>query len=83
MAQTSAERVRFGPGSESSPILFKDGQIRVYRNPTREVFVEDIRSGATMRVSSYSHGDGLQFTTDSRVEPIQVNGMIGWRVSPR
>ena len=64
------------------PILFQDGDVRVYKNPTNEIFVEDIRSGATMRINSYGHGEGLQFTADGRVEPIQVNGMIGWRISP-
>lgn len=70
--------------NKNFPILFEDGCVRVYKNPMNEVFVNDIRSGATMRISSYPHlGNGLQFTTDGWVEPIQVNGMIGWRVSRR
>ena len=82
MAQTvTATKDRFG--SDQFPVLFEDGRVRVYKNPTNEVFVEDIRSGATMRINSYGHGDGIEFTANGRVEPIQVNGMIGWRVSPR
>ena len=83
MPEKTTEQAEFGPGSESFPILYQDGQVRVYRNPTREIFVEDIQSGAAMRISSYGHGEGLQFTADGRVEPIQTNGMIGWRVSRR
>lgn len=79
MAQT-ATATRLKHGSESFPILFEDGHVRVYKNPTNEIFVEDVRSGTTMRINSYSHGEGLQFTTDGRVEPTHVNGMIGWRV---
>lgn len=81
MAQT-ATATRFKHGSESFPILFEDGRVRVYKNPTNEIFVEDIMSGVTMRIN-YSHDGGLQFTADGRVEPIHINGMIGWRVSPR
>ena len=82
MAQTAtATKDRFG--SDQFPVLFEDGRVRVYKNPTNEVFVEDIRSGATMRISSHGHGEGLQFTVNGRVDPIQVNGMIGWHVSRR
>ena len=68
------------------PILYDDGRVRVYKNPTNEIFVEDIRSRVTMRINSYSCPDedgGLQFTTVGRVEPVRVHGTIGWRVSPR
>jgi len=82
MAQT-ATATRFKHGSESFPILFEDGRVRVYKNPTNEIFVENIRSGVTMRIDSSLYDDGIRFTADGRVEPIQINGMIGWRVSPR
>ena len=71
-------------GNVNSPILFDNGLIQVYKNPANEIFVEDIRSGTTMRINSYSHlSGGLQFTTDGRVEPIQINGTIGWRIGRR
>ena len=65
------------------PILFQDGDVRVFKIPANEIFAEDIRSGATMRIKSHGHGEGLRFTAEGRVEPIPVNGMIGWLVSPR
>ncbi|MEK7187904.1 MAG: hypothetical protein AAB691_03625 [Patescibacteria group bacterium] len=66
------------------PEIYNDGRIRVYRNPSREIFVEDVRSGTTIRISSYlGNGGGLQFTTDALVEPIRITNMIGWRVGPR
>lgn len=84
MAQTATAATKDKFGGDQFPILFEDGRVRVYKNPTNEIFVEDIRSGATMRINSYPHLDGgLQFTTDGRVEPVQVNGMIGWRVGRR
>ena len=71
-------------GNEGFPILFDDGRMRVYKNPTNEIFVEDKESGSTMRVSQYLHGKkGLQFTTDELVEPIRVANTIGWRIGPR
>lgn len=82
MARTEA--ARFEHGSESFPILHDNGRIRVYKNPCGEVFVKDIRSGATMRINSYGYGrGGLSFTTDGRVEPIRVTNTIGWLVEPR
>ena len=81
MAQTATAQFRYR--NSDFPILFQDGDVRVFKNPSNEIFVEDIRSDATMRINSYGHGEGLQFTAEGRVEPIQVNGMIGWRVSLR
>ncbi|MFH1404696.1 MAG: hypothetical protein ABIH21_01200 [Patescibacteria group bacterium] len=83
MAKQAQRKQRFKHGSENFPILFEDSRLRVYKNPDNEIFVEDIRSGATMRISSTSPRGGLTFTTDGRVEPIQVNNLIGWHVSPR
>ncbi len=84
MARTATAKARHEHGNESFPIIYEDGRVRVFKNPTNEIFVKDIRSGATMRISSYPHsGGGLQFTTIGRVEPIQVNNSIGWRVSLR
>lgn len=66
------------------PEIYNDGEVRIYRNPSREIFIEDVRSGAKIRLKSYPYLDGgLQFTSDGRVEPIRVSNMIGWRVGPR
>jgi hypothetical protein len=66
------------------PEIYSDGIVRIYRNPSREIFVEDVRSGTKIRPSSCPYaGGGLQFTTDSLVEPVRVTNMIGWRVGPR
>ena len=81
MAYTARERTL---NHEDFPILYEDGCLRVYKNPTNEIFVEDLRSHTTIRINQCHHlCGGLQFTVDGRVEPIQVNGMIGWRVSHR
>jgi len=84
MVQQATAKVRYKFGNEDFPILYEDHRVRVFKNPTNEIFVEDVRSGATMRINSYPHLDGgLQFTTDGRVEPIRVTNTIGWRISPR
>ena len=83
MVQNTME-TKYAGGNENFPILFEDDHMRVYKNPANEIFVEDIQSGATMRISSYPLLDGgLRFTTKGRVEPIPVANMIGWRISPR
>lgn len=81
MAQTTDQR--FVGGNKNFPILYEDGCLRIYKNPSSEIFVEDMRSRATMRISSYGYSDGgLQFTTDGQVGPIRLSNMIGWRVGP-
>lgn len=81
MAQT-ATAARFKHGSEQFPIHYEGRYMRVYTNPSGELFVEDARSGVSMRINP-SHPGGLEFTTDGRVEPIRVTNMIGWHVGPR
>ncbi|MDP3992825.1 MAG: hypothetical protein Q8Q05_01260 [bacterium] len=63
--------------------IYEDGKLRIYKNPASEIFIEDKRTGVTMRLKSYPHLDGgLQFTTEGRVDPISVvPNVIGWRVS--
>jgi len=76
---------RFPPEKQFFPILYEKGPIRIYKNHTDEIFIENTETRTTMRISKYPHGDGgIQFTTGGAlVEPIKVNGMIGWRVGPR
>ena len=73
MAQTARQDEQF-------PTLFNDGRMRVYNNTGKEIFVEDVKTGALMRISS--NGRGLGFTTfgGGRVQPTVVAGSIGWEV---
>ena len=81
MAQTAtAARHKFG--SEQFPIHYEGRYMRVYTNPSGELFVEDTRSGVSMRINP-SHPGGLEFTTIGRVEPFRISNTIGWRVEPR
>ncbi len=79
MTQVAKTEVKYRFGGDQFPIHYERGNLRVYTNPSGELFVEDIRSGVNMRINP-SHLNGLTFTTSGRVEPIQVNNMIGWRV---
>jgi len=83
MAQKATTQ-KYMHGSESFPILYEDGKIRIYKNPTSEIFVEDKASKTTIRLSSYPHhAGGLQFTTDGLVEPIRTTNTIGWCITRR
>ena len=85
MRATAVEEKKYRNGNEDFPILYEDTEIRVFKNPLSEIFVEGVRSGVLMRINAcgpFSSG-GLQFTTEGRVEPCQINSMIGWRVTPR
>lgn len=70
-------------GNENFPIIHDNGRLQVYTNHAGEIFVEDKGSGAIMRINPYGNGQGIRFSAaGGRVEPIVVNGMIQWRVSP-
>ena len=83
MARTEKEKARYEHGNSNLPIHYEGGNLRVYTNPSGELFVKDTKSGTKIRISpcSYARG-GLQFTTDGQVEPIQVNNMIEWSITP-
>lgn len=70
-------------GSDEFPILAEVRGVRVYKNPSNEIFIENIESGVVMRLSA-SRG-GLEFTTfncgGASCKPIVVANSIGWRVS--
>lgn len=75
---------RYEHGSEDFPILYERDGVRIYKNPSDEIFIKDTESGVTMRFSrSHYPGGGLSFTTDGFVDPIRVTNMIGWRVHNR
>ena len=68
--------------SDQFPILFEGAGVRIYKNPSNELFIENIGSGVTMRLKA-SRG-GLEFTAFDggvTVQPMVVANSIGWRVS--
>jgi hypothetical protein len=52
--------------------------IKVFTNSSGEVFVENTKTGVRMRINITR--EGLQFTTDSIVQPARVSNMIGWNI---
>lgn len=73
MAQTSQQEEQF-------PELFNDGRMRVFKNPSNEIFVENVATGAQMRISSNVRGLGFTTFGGSRVQPTVVAGSVGWEV---
>jgi len=64
------------------PIHYEKHHLQVFTNPSGELFVEDTRSGAQMRMRATDDGE-IEFTSKGPVEPTIVNGhAIGWRVKP-
>jgi hypothetical protein len=82
MAQSGSAKKRYLHGNEQFPILHEDDRLRVYKNSSNEIFVEDVRSGVSARIISTGL-KGFSFVTGGLVEPIQINDMIGWYVRPR
>lgn len=84
MTAQAPSKQRYKYDNDQFPILFENSDLRIYKNPSDEIFVKDKRSGAQMRIDAYPHlNGGLRFTTDARVEPIRVANMIGWSITPR
>lgn len=83
MAQQATAEVKYAHGSEHLPIIYEDVCLLVYKNPSGDIFLEDLRSGVTMRVMSCPFSVGLQFTTQGIVEPIPSDDTIAWTVRPR
>ncbi len=79
MSQTATAKAKLRNGIEQFPIHYERDYLRVYTNPSDELFVEDTRLGVLMRFDSSRPG-ALRFTTDARVESIRVTHIIGWCV---
>ena len=73
------EMAKYVYGNKDFPILMESHEIRVYKNSSDEVFIEEKETGIVLR---FSAGNGLAFTTDSGVslEPRMVGAKLGWGV---
>ena len=80
MAQIETAKAKDKFGGNQFPIHYEGHDVRVYTNPTGEIFVEDTRTGISMRINP-SHSGGLRFSTSGRVEPIAITGE--WHVGLR
>lgn len=81
MALSKTAEPKYKYGNKDFPILYEDIELRVFKNPNNDVFVEDIASGVIIRLSSFHRSfRGLLFTTEGRVEPIKVGNGIGWHI---
>lgn len=83
MASARSVTRKFRDDNQQFPIHWEGNDLRVFTNPCGELFVEDVRSGVTMRINSFHPGNGIEFTTSGRVEPVRVSNMIGWSIRPR
>ena len=67
--------------------LFNDGKVRIYRNPSNEITVQDIDSGLEIRLTSFPDkyfGDtGMIFTSNGYVQPSFTAYNIFWTIKPR
>jgi hypothetical protein len=79
MVEQATEEKKYWHGYKEFPILYEDMEIRVFKNPSNEIFVENRRSGLQMRIKAESSGEFI-FITNGVLDPIQINNTIGWRV---
>ena len=65
------------------PTIYEGEGVHIFKNQSGEIFIENIKSGAQMRMSA--SGDDLNFTTfgGGKIEPMVVANSIGWRVTKR
>ena len=70
-------------GNENFPILYEDNFILVYRNPSGEIFIENLlEPSISIRVRAK---DRYLIVTSSSANllPTEVNGLQGIKVSPK
>lgn len=58
--------------------LFNDGKVSVYEYGSGEIFVENLKTGVTIRVTDI--GDGFTVTAHG-LNPTSVNGLDAFRVT--
>lgn len=83
MTQRKSAKAKQKHGDEPYTNLYENGFMRVFKTPSGQVLVEDIRSGAEMRISQASPASGLEFTTNGVVEPVRSKDLTRWRVTRR
>ncbi len=76
---------KYRNGNKQFPIIWEDGDVRIYLNLTDSdrslLHIEDIDSGVTIKLKACSRPRGLVFTTSDRVEAISVGcHEVGWRI---
>lgn len=78
MTQAAAKNGRSGNLS----VFYCEGRcIRVYSTSIDEFVIESMCSGVSMRIK-LSSSDGIEFVTDGRIDPVQVNqNNTKWRIS--
>lgn len=80
MATFKHQEFRFG--NENFPIVYEDERVQIFLNSSREIFIErkDKSKGQKVEMRINAVTDGLEFTTDSRVDPVRVSNTIGWKL---
>lgn len=74
---------KFKGGYEDFPILYEDYSLRVYKNSSGEIFVENtLDTSVSIRIGA--SGNYIQVTGSScNLLPCSVRGLQGFRASPR
>ncbi len=67
-------------GDEQFPILYENDEIRIFKNPSNEIFVESVKACAESRIRINISGGNLLFTTNQDVRPIPHNNMVAWLI---
>lgn len=70
------------PESEQFPILLETFHVLVYENSVGEIFIENKRTGVTMRITP-SHNDMTVTAAEGRLVPTSVNGLSAFAVTSR
>ncbi|GEM_PF-2301829 len=78
--QATTAEVKYKDGCMSFPILYEDHTVRVFKNPSGEIFVENVRGvEATIRIGA--DRDGLSVTAhDGTFTPWAINGLPAFLV---
>lgn len=79
----ATEETKFKWDSQDFPILYEDYSLRVYKNSSGEIFVENtLDTSVSIRIGA--SGNYIQVIGSScNLLPCSVGGLQGFRASPR
>jgi hypothetical protein len=61
--------------NEQFPVLFENAMIKVFKNPSDEIFIEHKHSGVQLRIADMSNDLSILFSTNSVIVPYSMNGL--------
>ena len=58
-------------------------KLQVYRNPSGEIFIENVKSNTCLRISSHGDATNITISGKGRFNPGSINGLAAIIITPK